>query len=220
MSFSLRLHGLTKVAWLVGSFFVYLADSRLLLLFLSIQAVLLFFGTGAHSTALGYNLRYGLPLIAVFVPVGLLWGQETPEVVLFSLLRIVILATMVVSAFGALRPSELVASMRLLGLPVGPSVAVAVGLRFLPVLVEDVERVALARRARGLEGARHGLSLVRYLLLPVLSISFERADRFLSSLQLKGATSANLTSYLGAPGWRDALAITLLVLEIVACWIW
>lgn len=113
--------------------------------------------------------------------------------------------------------SALLAPLRRLGLPVGDlAMMLSMALRFIPLTMEEAERIRSAQRARGARLDEGGpLARLRgwgQVLVPLLVSLFRRADELASAMTDRSYTGEQ-TSFAGPLAVRDVV-----VLAVGAAW--
>jgi energy-coupling factor transport system permease protein len=155
---------------------------------------------GAVHIGLGNLASYALFTAVSFLLVGagVLIGWTTP--------------------LGDLGPAigRLLAPLRLLRVPTDEwAIAIALCIRSLPLLMDEIRTLLAARRLRPSPSSRHGL--LRHvdeageILLAMLSVSLRRATEMGEAMTARGGT-ASITGRAPGPRGRDAVAIL-----VVAC---
>ena len=138
--------------------------------------------------------RGGEPVLVAVGPVVL----TLPAVLaaLAAALRLVALALLALSWFATTSERALVQSLVRLGLPASIGLALAIGLRFVPVFAQTFATAAEALQTRGWVIPERGMARLR-ALLPVLSVAlaatFRQAQQLAWVLTVRG---------VGAPGTR------------------
>ncbi|MBE3563272.1 MAG: energy-coupling factor transporter transmembrane protein EcfT [Hydrogenibacillus schlegelii] len=143
---------------------------------------------------------------------------------LFALGALLTLTTPpLVLAAGVVR---LAAPLRRLGVPVDAfGLMLMLALRFIPTLLEALERIMKAQAARGVDFTsgrlRERIAALLSVVVPLFAFAFERAEAMALALEARGyRPDAPRTSRRRlAFGWRDAvLAATLALALAVAVW--
>jgi energy-coupling factor transport system permease protein len=157
---------------------------------------------------------------AARVGVGALgeWARAT------SLAAVLLLSAALVSwttALASVAPAlrRLGAPAARLGLPVDEwTTAVALGIRCLPLLVDETRTLAAVRRLRlphRPTGARHRIQEPLDLLTAELTVALRRAGELASAIDARGGLGA-IADDPARPGWRDAVALALIAAVVVA----
>lgn len=120
--------------------------------------------------------------------------------------------------------SKLLAPLRLLRLPVEEwSVSVALCIRAMPLLMQELRTLLAARKMRPRAVAPAGQRLQHYLdelvdlLVAVLAVSIRRAGELAEAITARGGT-ARMTAADSKPRLSDAFALTVLVVLCVGVW--
>ena len=103
--------------------------------------------------------------------------------------------------------AALMAPLRRVGVPVGAvAMSASIALRFIPLTVEEVDRIRCAQRARGARldegGVVRRLRSWTQVLVPLVVSLFRRADE-LASAMVDRCYTGDQTVLLDAPGARD-----------------
>ncbi|HWW45562.1 MAG TPA: ATP-binding cassette domain-containing protein, partial [Acidimicrobiia bacterium] len=146
------------------------------------------------------------------------WARAT------SLAAVLLLSAALVSwttALASVAPAlrRLGAPAARLGLPVDEwTTAVALGIRCLPLLVDETRTLAAVRRLRlphRPTGARHRIQEPLDLLTAELTVALRRAGELASAVEARGGLGA-IADDPARPGWRDAVALALIAAVVVA----
>jgi len=170
-----------------------LALTVVLALYLSLQ--------GLWKAALTFLL--GMMLLAVAYAVSVSAGVTVLDFVAFmlSLLLRTLPVAMAAYPLGFVPSGRLIASLQRLHLPKGLLIALAVALRFLPMLRLEYEAVQTSARLRGLSASklknwRNPLQMFEYRIVPLLMRSLKIADELAASASVRG---------IEAPGKRTSV---------------
>ncbi|HET6460880.1 MAG TPA: energy-coupling factor transporter transmembrane component T [Syntrophales bacterium] len=92
-------------------------------------------------------------------------------------------------------PADLLLGMGSLGVPERIGFVVTVSIRFLPVLLDEAQRILLAQKLRGLntKGVRGGFRAFRYLLPPLIIDSLRNARRTALAAEVRAFTGKRTT---------------------------
>jgi energy-coupling factor transport system permease protein len=133
-------------------------------------------------------------VFAVFFLLGL-WSDPSYEGVFKTSVVIakwVAIAAICVSFFVVTRPYDIMAGLKWLRLPSAFCLAVGMGFRFLPVIFEEMRRIVMAQRARGL-GKEVGLQRLTHLprnlaalIIPLLVGIMIRLDNLWLAMRVRG----------------------------------
>jgi energy-coupling factor transport system permease protein len=100
--------------------------------------------------------------------------------------------------------------------------AIALCIRSLPILVEEIRTLVAARRLRprppARQGALHWLDEAADLLVAALSVSLRRAAEMAEAMSARGGT-ASITARAPGPRGRDALALAVVAAACTAGWL-
>jgi len=115
------------------------------------------------------------------------------------------IAAICIAFFAATRPYEIVAGLRWLRLPRSLCLAIGMGLRFLPVIFDEVRRIVIAQRARGL-GRERGLRRIIHiprnlasLLIPLLVGVMVKLENLWLAMRVRGVDVNRLGVEPGFP---------------------
>jgi energy-coupling factor transporter transmembrane protein EcfT len=115
---------------------------------------------------------------------------------------------------------KLGAPLRPLGVPVDEwAITVALSIRCLPLLVDEVQTLAAARRLRQPEGTagtrrwRHAWGQSQDLLVTALVVSLRRAHDLADAMEARGGFGI-VSDSRSRPGPRDAMAMVILVVVV------
>jgi energy-coupling factor transport system permease protein len=118
--------------------------------------------------------------------------------------------------------SRLLAPLRLLRVPVDElAVAVALSVRSLPLLVDEMRTLVAARRLRpapprpGLSSLERWLEELIDLLVAALAVSARRAGELAEAITARGGTGL-IAARSRNPGWSDAAAMAVVAAACVA----
>jgi energy-coupling factor transport system permease protein len=184
------------------------------------------------------SLRRWRLLIVVYVLVLLMWGSavgmmaglhavwdKAPALNLEKLappfLRIVIMVNVILGLALSIRLQGLLSTLKTLRLPVWIYVPLAVMVRFLPTIIDDIRQVYECILTRGYR--LHPLNLVtaprlalRLMLIPLIFRALRSADELGIAAELKGIGAVNRMTLLKTPRFGRAdlvmTGITLLML--------
>jgi len=166
-----------------------------------------------------------LTIVVVLFFISVLSGQDPVETMLNSclaLLKITIsvaLATLLISTTSPISIARSVELMlRYLGIKGisarNFSMTVAMSIRFVPILLEELDRIILAQRARGFDissgNIMQRLRKAGSLIIPMLNSSFKKADDVAMAMDARFyGKSENPTSFYKYDfRWTDLLYIT------------
>jgi len=131
--------------------------------------------------------RTGEPLLVVFGP--LIVTLPAVLAALAAALRLVVLAMLALVWYATTSERALVQSLVRLGLPASIGLALAIGLRFVPVFAQTFATAAEALQTRGWVIPERGMARLR-ALLPVLSVAlaatFRQAQQLAWALAVRG----------------------------------
>ncbi|WP_280497881.1 energy-coupling factor transporter transmembrane component T family protein [Nocardia asiatica] len=152
----------------------------------------------------------------ITVPVGGAAVLRYAQIAIFTL--ILVAASFLIAwttPMGDIAPAlaKLGAPLRRLRLPVDEwAVVVALTLRGLPLLMEEIRVLRAARRLRPKDGmvARAADNPLIDILTAAMAVSTRRAGELGEAITARGGTG-QLTAHPSAPGRRDALALALVV---------
>lgn len=116
--------------------------------------------------------------------------------------------------------ASLMGPLRRVGVPVGAvATSASIALRFIPITVEEVDRIRCAQRARGARldegGPLRRLRMWGQVLVPLMVSLFRRADELASAMADRCYTGEQTTP-LGAIGRRDRAVLAVLAVWLVA----
>ena len=116
--------------------------------------------------------------------------------------------------------ASLMGPLRRVGVPVGAvATSASIALRFIPITVEEVDRIRCAQRARGARldegGPLRRLRMWGQVLVPLIVSLFRRADELASAMTDRCYTGEQTTP-LGAIGRRDRVVLAALAVWLVA----
>ena len=116
--------------------------------------------------------------------------------------------------------ASLMGPLRRVGVPVGAvATSASIALRFIPITVEEVDRIRCAQRARGARldegGPLRRLRMWGQVLVPLMVSLFRRADELASAMTDRCYTGEQTTP-LGAIGRRDRVVLAALAVWLVA----
>lgn len=116
--------------------------------------------------------------------------------------------------------ASLMGPLRRVGVPVGAvATSASIALRFIPITVEEVERIRCAQRARGARldegGPLRRLRMWGQVLVPLTVSLFRRADELASAMADRCYTGEQ-TTLLGPLGRRDRATLVVLAVWLVA----
>ncbi len=113
-------------------------------------------------------------------------------------------------------PARTVRSLeRELRLPKGVCFALAYALRLINLLSKDLREVQGARILRGYRSVPITPSDIKSVLTPLLSVGYERALWVGIAAELRGFRLRNVSKEPLRIGWREAIVLTLLALQIL-----
>jgi|CZCB01.1.fsa_nt_gi energy-coupling factor transport system permease protein len=118
---------------------------------------------------------------------------------------------------------SLMSPLKLIKVPVHDlAIIMSIALRFIPILIEEVDKIMLAQKARGADFESGGLIKRAKALLPVLIplfiSAFRRADELALALDARcyNATPKRTKYKVLKLGWRDAVGVIILAILIAA----
>jgi energy-coupling factor transport system permease protein len=169
----------------------------------------------------------GAPEIALAgVHVGL---GDLDSYVRFTLVSLILLAAGAIigwtTSLGDIGPAVglLLRPLKLIRVPVEEwATAIALCIRSLPLLVEEIRTLVAARRLRprppARQGALHLLDEAGDLLVAALSVSLRRAAEMAEAMTARGGTG-HITARAPGPRRRDAVALALVAAACTAGWL-
>ncbi|MEJ8304502.1 energy-coupling factor transporter transmembrane component T [Saccharibacillus sacchari] len=159
----------------------------------------------------GLSFLIGMALLAVAYAGSISAGVTVLDFVAFMLGLLLRTLPVVMAAYplGFVPSGRLIASLQRLHLPKGLLVALAVALRFLPMLRLEYESVQTSARLRGLSASKlknwkNPLKMFEYRIVPLLMRSLKIADELAASASVRG---------IEAPGKRTSIYIIRLNLQ-------
>lgn len=167
---STSLYGIdprVKVIWLVSSTSVYFTNNIFLILLVLIISGIAFFLSKSYKTLYVKGFYYVLAFFSfVFIFVMLTSGQKSDVLfVLVSILKWSAVILTSIAFFVITRPFEVMQALRGLKVPEGFVFALGISFRFIPVLLEEIEKITLAQKARGLY---YGKGVKKIFRLPTI----------------------------------------------------
>lgn len=184
-----------KLFWLVGSSFV-LFSSNLPFVFAGLSITTLAFILSkkrkqeqilVKATPLYLIFYFAVTFLLILL---LLQDVRVAFLIGFKLLTIAIAALLY---FEITRPSEMLESLRSIGVPSSLAIALGVGFRFIPIIFEEAGKILLAQRARGLATGRgiatllHIRTIIPALAVPLLISIFSRTNELWLAININGA---------------------------------
>ena len=149
------------------------------------------FTFGLHAFLTPGTALWTLPLTAWTVSAE---GLRMGSFFCFRLATVVVSAALMTLATSPMQLTNglerLFTPARRIGIPVAElALMISIALRFIPVLVDEAERLRKAQVARGAEFSGHPLRRARSLLpllVPLFVSAFERADRLAIAMESRG----------------------------------
>ena len=164
---------------------------RMVLANLRVFVWLFTFTFGLHAFLTPGTALWTLPLTAWTVSAE---GLRMGSFFCFRLATVVVSAALMTLATSPMQLTNglerLFTPARRIGMPVAElALMISIALRFIPVLVDEAERLRKAQVARGAEFSGHPLRRARSLLpllVPLFVSAFERADRLAIAMESRG----------------------------------
>ena len=164
---------------------------RMVLANLRVFVWLFTFTFGLHAFLTPGTALWTLPLTAWTVSAE---GLRMGSFFCFRLATVVVSAALMTLATSPMQLTNglerLFTPARRIGIPVAElALMISIALRFIPVLVDEAERLRKAQVARGAEFSGHPLRRARSLLpllIPLFVSAFERADRLAIAMESRG----------------------------------
>ena len=155
-----------KLVWLISSMSVYFTDNIFIILAVLLISSSIFLLSRAYKTIYGKGFYYILVIFLLVFMVGTLTSNQTSDIYFISLVLLkwsgMILTS--IAFFVITRPFELIDALRGFKLPEGFVFALGISFRFIPVIFEEIEKITLAQKARGLY---YGKGFGKLFRLPV-----------------------------------------------------
>jgi energy-coupling factor transporter transmembrane protein EcfT len=181
---------------------------------------------------LGIDAISTTPTVVHVGPVPISLGALTEAARFLGLAVVLVVAAALVgwtTQLGAVAPAldRLTRPLRVLRLPVDEwIVALALSLRCLPLLVEEMRTLAAARRLRHRDAeaqrnARGSVIELHDLVSTAIIMSLRRAHDLADAINARGGIGAISASDDGSFGWGDALAllgVTAVVAALIVAW--
>ncbi len=216
-----------------GSLVVVWLDSPAALIWLAAWAALLALTSTPPGLLLkAYALAAGLLLLSLGF--GLLLAQWSPALrgagwgaLLTPFLRVAVLISLTLAVALGSKPSELLAALKGMRLPLFIYLPLLVMIRLVPSLISDLRQIADSLRLKGVR--LNPFSLVfspvkttRLLCAPLVFRVLRSAEELAVAAELKGlGGAARLTAWPSpGPGWREASLLGLSALAVAgALWL-
>jgi energy-coupling factor transporter ATP-binding protein EcfA2/energy-coupling factor transporter transmembrane protein EcfT len=146
-------------------------------------------------------------MAALVSAVGLLFFGFEPA--LWLLLRLGCLLGLAALCLGGMAPEEAAAALTTLGFPSSAAFLLTAGMRFVPLIEEQIRTIRDAQRARGIDLRPRAGNLRRWaaLLLPLFSQCFILADQLALAVETRGGVGRAGPPAAGRLAIRDWAAI-------------
>lgn len=187
-----------KLIWLISCAFLFFTTNILLILLIVTVSAIMFVLSGAHRTIYMKGFIYisaffaSILLLAIFVSGH--QGDLILAIISISKWTGIVLSSM--AFFAMTRPFELMVALRSFKVPEGFVFALGIGFRFVPVVFDQIEKISMAQRARGLR-LRNGLGrltgipiVIRALVVPLVIEILRRSWDTWLALNVRGFSLA------------------------------
>ena len=183
-----------KFLWLASCAAIYFTNNNILILIITIVAVLFFFLSKAYQTLYMKGLIYMFVFFIIIFALAFLGSRSSTTLLLISITICRWLAIILSSVvfFVITPPFEMIATLRNIRIPEGVVLSLGMGFRFIPVILEENERILLAQKARGLHCGRGIKRIFRLptiifaLAVPLITEMVGRADDIWIALKMRG----------------------------------
>ena len=179
-----------KLLWLISSASIYFTDNIYLIIVMLTNSLLMFLFSKSQKSIYFKALVYAFVFFIIIFIITLYENTLFQAGIILARWLTIILSS--IAFFVIITPFELIAALRSFKMPEFLTFSLGMGFRFIPIIIEEAGKIALAQKSRGLNYGR-GLgkipkipTVIFALIIPLFIRILARLNDTLLALKMKG----------------------------------